>query len=40
MINVKSFENYNDCLWLSETIQDPKYDLLEFINLVKKYIPC
>ena len=31
------FENYNYCLWLSETIQDPKYDLLEFINLVKKY---
>ena len=30
------FENYNYCLWLSETIQDPKYDLLEFINLVKK----
>ena len=29
------FENYNYCLWLSETIQDPKYDLLEFINLVK-----
>ena len=32
------FENYNYCLWLSENIQDPKYDLLEFINLVKKYI--
>ena len=31
------FENYNYCLWLSENIQDPKYDLLEFINLVKKY---
>ena len=31
------FENYNYCLWLSETIQEPKYDLLEFINLVKKY---
>ena len=31
------FENYNYCLWLSENIQEPKYDLLEFINLVKKY---
>ena len=31
------FENYNYCLWLSENIQDPKYDLLDFINLVKKY---
>ncbi len=31
------FENYNYCLWLSENIQDPKYDLLEFIQLVKKY---
>ena len=31
------FEDYNYCLWLSENIQDPKYDLLEFINLVKKY---
>ena len=32
-----NFENYNYCLWLSETIQDPKYDLFDFINLVKKY---
>ena len=31
------FENYNYCLWLSENIQDPKYDLLDFIQLVKKY---
>ena len=31
------FENYNYCLWLSETIQDPKYDLFDFIQLVKKY---
>ena len=31
------FENYNYCLWLSENIHDPKYDLLEFINLVKKF---
>ena len=31
------FENYNYCLWLSENIQDPKYDLLNFIQLVKKY---
>ena len=31
------FENYNYCLWLSENIQNPKYDLLEFIQLVKKY---
>ena len=31
------FENYNYCLWLSETIQDPKYDFLDFIQLVKKY---
>ena len=31
------FENYNYCLWLSENIQDPKYDLSEFIQLVKKY---
>ena len=31
------FENFNYCLWLSENIQDPKYDLLEFIQLVKKY---
>ena len=31
------FKNYNYCLWLSENIQDPKYDLLEFIQLVKKY---
>ena len=31
------FENYNYCLWLSENIQDAKYDLLEFIQLVKKY---
>ena len=33
------FEN-SDCnyfLWLSETIQEPDDDLLEFINLVKKY---
>ena len=31
------FENYNYCLWLSETIQDPEYDLFDFIQLVKKY---
>ena len=31
------FENYNYCLWLSENIPNPKYDLLEFIQLVKKY---
>ena len=31
------FENYNYCLWLSENIQDLKYDLLDFIQLVKKY---
>ena len=31
------FEKYNYCLWLSDNIQDPKYDLLEFIQLVKKY---
>ena len=31
------FENYNYCLWLSENIPDPKYDLLDFIQLVKKY---
>ena len=31
------FENYNYFLWLSENIQDPKYDLLDFIQLVKKY---
>ena len=31
------FENYNYCLWLSETIQDPKYDLFDFLQLVKKY---
>ena len=31
------FENYNYCLWLSENIHDPKYGLLEFIQLVKKY---
>ena len=31
------FENYNYCLWLSENIQDPKYDLFDFIQLVKKY---
>ena len=31
------FENYNYCLWLSENIQEPKYDLLDFIQLVKKY---
>ena len=30
-------EDYNYCLWLSDNIQDPKYDLLEFIQLVKKY---
>ena len=31
------FENYNYCLWLSETIKDPKYDLFDFIQVVKKY---
>ena len=31
------FENYNYCLWLNENIQDTKYDLLDFIQLVKKY---
>ena len=31
------FENYNYCLWLSDNIQDPKYDLLDFIQLIKKY---
>ena len=31
------FENYNYCLWLSENIQDLKYDSLDFIQLVKKY---
>ena len=31
------FENYNYCLWLIETIQELKYDLLDFIQLVKKY---
>ena len=25
------FENYNYCLWLSENIQDPKYDLFNFL---------
>ena len=33
------FENYYYCLWLSENIQDPKYDLLKFIQVVKKHKP-
>ena len=30
-------ENYNYCIWLSNNIQDPKYDLFDFIQIVKKY---